>query len=285
MVALGAISLLACAPACSGPNDISGPARPADAAPAPPSDATAPAVPVLAPLDTEGGDETERLRRIGAVPAWQAVVERGRYLGRRGRQGVVFGRVGGPVNSADARLRWLVDETEGEGALAIRLGFDPRITVMEGQRLVAWGAWWLDPERRWYWKAERVALLEPGDGAMATAPPGLVIPVLEDPPEGAVPVSQLATGGAILFEIRSVPRAPSDGWEITDPGSARPVARLLLPGEQPSYGAQDYRSPDEHWQLAPGTVYTVPVRQPRRSRSEELPVLQARGIPRRVAAP
>lgn len=278
------LSLLASALACSGSYDPPAPEQPADAAAAPQFDAMLPTVPVLTPLDADGADEAERLRRIGAVPAWQAVVERGRYLGRRDQQGVVFGRLGGPVDGAGAPHRWLVDETEGEGALAIRLAFDPRVTVTEGQRLAVWGAWWLDPERRWYWKAERMALLEPAGASVGTATPGLVIPAVESAPEDAVPVSQLTAHGVILFEIRGAPRAPSAGWEIADPGSPRPVARLFLPGEQHAYGAQDYRSPDEHWQLAPGAIYTVPVRQPRRSRPEELPVLHARGIPRQVAA-
>src|SRR5690606_32904985 len=77
-------------------------------------------------------------------------------------------------------------------------------------------------------------------------------------------------------------RQAGDGHEITDPGSARAVARLLLPGEERSYGGQDYRAPDERWQLARGAVYTVAVRRQRRVPADGLPILHARGIPRRV---
>ena len=273
--------------ACSGSRDTTAPGRPpADAArpapepePVPPDAAPAPKLEQLA---VDGRDEAETLRRLGGVPAWQAVVERGQYLARRGQQGIVFGRLGALVG--ETTQRWLIDETEGEGALAIRLGFDPRLVVDEGQRVAAWGAWHLDPEQRWYWQAERMALLSAAGAPLALAP-GLVIPVLDRAPETAVPVSQLAADGEILFEIRGTPRDPTDGWEIRDPGELKAVARLLLPGDQPSYGSQDYRIPDEHWKLAPGTLYTVAIRRQRNPRPDTLPVLYARGVPRQVTTP
>jgi hypothetical protein len=285
------LSLLAVVSACSGSRDTAAPARPpADAAPRPvPVTAPEPVppepdpAPQLEALAVDGGDEAETLRRLGAVPAWQAVVERGQHLARRGQQGVVFGRVGAPVT--DTPQRWLIDETEGEGALAIRLGFDPRLVVEEGMRVAAWGAWHLDPQQRWYWQAERMALLSAAGSQPFAVAPGLVIPAIERAPETAVPVSQLATDGEILFEIRGTPRDPTDGWEIRDPGDLRAVARLVLPGDQPSYGSQDYRGPDEHWRLAPGTLYTVVVRRQRNVRADALPVLYARGIPRQVTTP
>lgn len=278
--------MLAVVFACSGSRDTAAPAGPpADAAarPEPTPEPEPEPAPELEQLALEGSDEAETLRRLGAVPAWQAVVERGQYLARRGQQGVVFGRLGALV--AETAQRWLIDETEGEGALAIRLGFDPRLVVEEGQRVAAWGAWHLDPEQRWYWQAERMALLSAAGGQPSALAPGLVIPVIEHAPETAVPVSQLAAEGEILFEIRSKPRDPTDGWEIRDPGDTKAVARLLLPGDQPSYGSQDYRIPDEHWRLAPGTLYTVAVRRQRNPRADALPVLYARGIPRQVPTP
>lgn len=284
--------MLAAVFACSGSRDTTAPASPpADAAARPepepevkpePEPEPEPA-PVLEKLAVEGGDEAETLRRLGAVSAWRAVVERGQYLARRGQQGVVFGRIGALVDGTTQR--WLIDETEGEGALAIRLGFDPRLVVEEGQRVAAWGAWHLDPEQRWYWQAERVALLAAGDGQPFAVAPGRVLPVIERAPETAVPVSQLVADGEILFEIRGTPREPTDGWEIRDPGDTKAVARLLLPGDEPSYGSQDYRVPDEHWRLAPGTLYTVAVRRQRNPRADALPVLYARGIPRQVTTP
>jgi hypothetical protein len=283
------LSMLAAAFACSGPRDTPAPVTPpADAAarvtPVPVTPVPDP-TPVLEQLSADGGDEAEMLRRLGAVPAWQAVVERGQYLARRGQQGVVFGRLGALVADATPAERWLIDETEGEGALAIRLTFDPRLVVEEGQRVAAWGAWHLDPEHRWYWQAERMGLLPAAGGQPFAVAPGLVIPQIERAHEAAVPVSQLAGDGEILFEIRGAPRDPTDGWEIRDPGDTKAVARLLLPGEQPSYGSQDYRVAGEHWQLAPGTLYTVAVRRHRNPRPDALPVLYALGIPRQVTAP
>ncbi|HWN70484.1 MAG TPA: hypothetical protein VNM90_22745 [Haliangium sp.] len=279
--------MLAVALACTGSRDATAPARPpADAAaePEPPQ----PPPPVdTGPLEldhlvADPGDEAEALRRLGAVPAWQAVVERGRYLARRGQQGVVFGRVGGPVAEPSSSHRWLVDETEGEGALAIRLAFDPLVAVAQGQRVVAWGAWHLDAERRWYWHAERLALLPAAEGSPTTDVERLVIPVIDQAPRSAVPVSRLEGDGEILFEVRGSPRHFTDGRTIADPGDIRAAARLLLPGEQPSYGGQEYRAPDERWQLARDTIYTVAVRRLRRQPADGLPILQARGVPRRV---
>jgi hypothetical protein len=294
--------MLAVAFACTGSRDEAVQARlPADAAAAPKPPEPPPAV-HAGPLELESlvagdGDQAEALRRVGALPAWQAVVERGRHLARRGQQGVVFGRLGGPVAEPSSPHRWLVDETEGEGALAIRLALDPRVAVAEGQRVAAWGAWHLDAERRWYWQAERLALLPAAEGSPsnpsaptsettgATSVARLAIPVIEQAPRSAIPVSRLEGDGEILFEVRGSPRHPTDGRAIADPGDTRTVARLLLPGEQPSYGGQEYRAPDEYWQLDPSTVYTVAVRRQRRVPADGLPILQARGIPRRVGQP
>lgn len=276
--------MLAVACACTGSRDAAAPARPpADAAAAAESSPPVHAdPPELERLVADDGDEAEALRRAGAVPAWQAVVERGRYLARRGQHGVVFGRLVGSVAGPPSSHRWLVDETEGEGALAIRLAFDPRMTVAEGQRVAAWGAWHLDAERRWYWQTERLALLPDAGGSPSTNVARLAIPVLEQAPGSAVPVSRLEGDGDILFVVRGSPRHVTDGREIADPGDTKTVARLLLPGEQPAYGGQEYRAADEHWQLARDTVYTVAVRRLRRLAADRLPILQARGIPRRV---
>jgi hypothetical protein len=149
--------------------------------------------------------------------------------------------------------------------------------------VAAWGAWHLDDDRRWYWRAERLALLAPAEGAPPANVDRLAIPDVDQAPASAVPVSRLEGDGDILFEVHGSPRDPTDGREISDPGDDKAVARLLLPGEQPSYGGQDYRAPDEHWQLARDTVYTVPVRRQRRQAADKLPILQAHGIPRRVA--
>lgn len=275
------------APACGGgePPGQPPPAPEAPAAPAPPALAPAPPAPVLEMLAIDGTEEST-LAALGAIPAWEAVVARARYLGRRDQAGVVVGRLGGASDGHGRDARWLVDETEGAGALAIRVVVDDRLELAEGQRLVAWGAWWVDDAQRWYWKADRVAGLAPrGDGVPAgdAAMPGLDIAMIPAPPEGAEPVSQRTTPGDILFQVRAVPAEPTDGWEIADRSSDEPVARLLLPGERPSYGAQDYRSPDEHWRLERGVPYVVRVKRFRPSRDGEPILMRAVDAPRRIA--
>src|SRR6185312_14820604 len=122
-----------------------------------------------------------------ATSVWQAVVDRDRYLARRQQQGVVEGRlaaeaaVAAPaapsVPSVDGgappapRRSWLVDDSEGDGSLAIHVdlsgvaGAPPK----PGARVAITGAWALDnpsslalagsPARRWYWKAASVVAL------------------------------------------------------------------------------------------------------------------------------
>ncbi|WP_428262241.1 hypothetical protein [Haliangium sp.] len=260
---------------------------PADAAPAPaPIDAapSGPVSPPALPLPA-GRDEDQALHELGAWPAWEAVVNRSQALGRRDQEGVVHGRLGAPVEAAGGRYRWLIDETEGEGALAIRLHIDDqRWTVEAGQRLAAWGAWWVDDDRRWYWRASRLALLAPApEAAPVPLPPGLDLPTVAAAPDGAVPISQLELYGDILFEVARSPTDPTDGWDIRDPGSSGVAARLLLPGEHRAYGGQEYRTDDEHWRLVPNTLYTARAKRFRNTRAGDLPLLRAHTVPRRVA--
>lgn len=232
---------------------------------------------------TEGAEgEAEALSRIDAVPAWDAVVERGRYMARRGERGAIIGQVGEFLEGSEPAQRWLIDTAQGEGALRVRLALDPRLELASGRRVVVWGAWKTDAERRWYWAGERVAALPERDPAELPVAEPFGILELAEAPEQAVPVSQLEGDGEILFQLARRPRVATDGWEIADPGSRRAVARLLLPGDDRSYGAQDYRSGDEYWQLEPGTVYTVVTAGARGGGEDELPTMRARGVPRRV---
>ncbi|MCG8418173.1 MAG: hypothetical protein MJE77_09555 [Proteobacteria bacterium] len=274
-----------------------------------PSDA---AVVDTGPADTGSGQpalfkhrersEKEALHALGAVPAWQAVVERGRYLSRRGRQGIIYGRLGGVVQPARPTIRdrghhreslpadyhWFIDETEGQGALAIRVAADGDISP--GQRLVMWGAWHVDRERAWYWRAGRIEVLDsaeptdldhgPGDG-----PPGShVIATINRPPRGARPVSEIERGpGDILFEVTRIATDPTSGWDISDPGTRRPVARLVLPGDRATYGAQDLRSPGEYWRLTRRVQYVVRIRRFKAPKPGTLAQMTALGPPRRIA--
>ena len=76
------------------------------------------AAPLIGP-DDDGATVTPP----GSVAAWQAVIDRDRYLARRGQGAVIVGRMGGDAIAPGARgvIRWLIDETEGNGALAVRV--------------------------------------------------------------------------------------------------------------------------------------------------------------------
>ena len=116
-------------------------------------------------------DPGKQIYGLGAVPAWQAVVDRNLYLDRRGQHGVVYGTLGEPITipasgSGDAALAavatpyvWLVDDTEGNGALAIRVL--PASLAKAGDRIAFAGAWALDEQRHYFWKASLASPLSP----------------------------------------------------------------------------------------------------------------------------
>lgn len=263
--------------------------------------------------------EPRALAAIPAVPVWHAVVERGRYLARRQQHGAIHGYLGsalaagdvarGPADhpdggpdhpdpgpTVDQTYRWIIDETQGAGSLGVRVqsaaipGLD---TLEEGTRVVLWGAWHIaqngEPDsvqRWWYWKPTRVATLEPRPAPAAPAPdaaPGHEIAELARPPADAQPVSQLESRpDVIVFQVTRVPRDPSGGWEIADRSRDPTMARLFLPGDQATYGAQDLRTSDERWRLRRGISYVVEVRRITRRPSDKRPRVTARGAPRRL---
>ncbi|MEM9491191.1 MAG: hypothetical protein AAGC55_18730 [Myxococcota bacterium] len=259
----------------------------ADAAPAPDdqpdTEAAAPAATAL-PIPA-GGDEDTALRALSAVPVWDAVVERGRYLARRQASGVIIGRLGATVASTD--YRWLIDDKRGGGALAIRMSSAHDDDLTAGERVASWGAWSVDDQRTWYWQAERLALLEsrpPKVDPIGDPTPGHVIATLSEPPAEAKPVSQTERGPAIiLFEVGRIPRDPASGWEIADRTEWKPVARLFLPGEGRTYGAQDLRSPGEHWTLRRKVRYAVAIRRFLPAKPGALARMYAVGAPWQVA--
>jgi len=234
------------------------------------------------------GDEREALRAAGVVPAWDAVVDRGRYLARREQRGAVFGRLGGPVG----HYHWLVDETEGAGALGIRISLPASARLAVGDRVVVRGAWRVDAERSWYFGVRRIERLSAraSSGAHATGPdpwqgnPGLEIRAVGSAPEGAVPVSEMTgAGGGILFQVVNAPATAGDGWEISDRSDWRAVAILILPGENEPYGGQDFMTSRERWHLKKGVRYAVRIRRWRPPRQEgELPIFHATSAPLRI---
>ncbi len=275
-------------------------------------------------------DEPHTLRTLGAVPAWEAVIERGRFLARRGQKGLVFGHLSAEIDQTAASAgegdmsghaggsfvdtalptderssswagRWLIDETQGSGGLAIRLGQAENTraqralaTLPAGERVLVWGAWTIGKDGAWYWRADNIARLPAVSAAHFSshrpshlgdwhAGPGFVMGAITVLPEGAEPPSRAERARYVVFQVREPLDDLSDGWLIYDPGSDTPSARLLLPGERGPYGAQDYRSKDEHWPLIRGETYVVRMRRWRRGKEPDgLATVFANRAPRRL---
>src|SRR5262249_13947085 len=99
--------------------------------------------------------------------------------------------------------------------------------------------------------------------------------------------------GIVYFQALLPPRLDGDGWviagEIGDPW----VARLLLPGERPSYGGPDMRQAADARELQRRGTYWVRIGKLRRPAAgsggaasgnlvQSLPVVRALGAPRRI---
>jgi len=253
------------------------------------------------PEIANGGDSPDDAEALGksATSAWQAVVDRDRYLARRNDKGVVEGRVGPAINPpapvvdggappAGPTYTWLIDDTEADGCLAIRVDFEDAAPKVDA-RVAVTGAWALDDDRHWYWRADTVTPLPDHPPPSEPAPPGHVI-ALAPAPADARAAARLADGnGAIVFQIMSPPRQDGDGWTIANEIGDPPVARLVLPGERPSYGGHDLRQPDERWQLKRGVYYWVkvgkvrrPATKPGADPADSLPIVRALIAPRRI---
>ena len=280
------------------------------------------------PDEPESPDPSRVIVELGAIPAWQAVVDRAQLLGRRGQHGVVYGRVGPPVMvpapapvapvspgsgsaagsgsamrapapgagsgagspsvTIDAGLVpspyvWLVDDTEGNGALGIRILLADK--AKEGDRIAAGGAWQLDAERRWYWKPDAIQPLPPAAPSDLKEPqppaPSHAIATGALPP-GARTASVARDNDAVYFQIvGAAPATDGDGWQIADQLGSPAVLLLNLPGERPSYGGQDMRAADERWQLRRGQTYWVRIGRLHK-RGDKPPGVNARTAPIRV---
>jgi hypothetical protein len=154
---------------------------------------------------------------------------------------------------------WLIDDTEGNGALGIRIALGDR--AKQGDRIAAGGAWQVDADRRWYWKPDSVQLLPPGpSGDLKEPPPAAPSHAIAtgELPAGARAISAARDNDVAYFQIVGpAPASDGDGWQVADrPGSA-PVIVMNLPGERASYGGIDMRAPDERWQLKRGQTYWV----------------------------
>ena len=250
-------------------------------------------------------DPSKAIAELGAIPAWQAVIDRATLLARREQHGVVYGVYAGPVMVpapvdpdavADAgvgphidaglvpsKYGWLVDDSEGNGSLAIRVDLAGK-QVGPGDRVAFGGAWVLDDARAWVWKVDAVSPLPPGppSGLKETpAPPGHVIVDGGLPPGGKM-ISFAKDDDAVIFQLVGLPPASDgDGWPVGDQLGSPVVALLNLPGERASYGAQDMRTPDEHWTLKRGQTYWVRIGKLHK-RGDKVTVMNARTAPVRI---
>ena len=217
-------------------------------------------------------DPSKQIYELAAVPAWQAVVDRNLYLDRRDQHGVVYGTLGASITIAHAAAAdaaaseestpytWLVDDTEGNGSLAIRVALGGFTTPKLGDRLALSGAWALDPDRHWFWKVSLVTALAAAPPSKAKDPPAIATHVIVDGelPNGARPISLAKETEAAYFTVvGGTPLADGDGWLVADELGNPPYALLDMPGERTSYGAQDLRTPDERWTLKRGQTYWV----------------------------
>jgi hypothetical protein len=241
-------------------------------------------------------DPGKQIYGLGAVPAWQAVIDRSSYLDRRGQHGVVYGTLGEPIvvpasGSGDAALAavatpyvWLVDDTEGNGALAIRVS--PGTPVGKpGDRIAFAGAWALDEQHHYFWKSSLATPLAPAPPSKLKDPttvPGHAIGNGELP-AGARSIGLARENDAAYFTVvGAAPLAAGDGWLVADELGSTPYALLDMPGERASFGAQDLRTADERWSLRRGQTYWVRIGAIHKHGADKPATITARTPPVRV---
>ena len=251
--------------------------------------------------EPEPPDPGKLISDLGAIPAWQAVVDRAFLLGRRGQHGVAYGRIGPavtmpgestPKSLADAHPApvatpyvWLVDDTEGNGILGIRVLLGSH-AAKEGDRVALGGAWMLDDAKRWYWAVDNVTALPAAPPSDLKDPPA-PIPTHEIQsgplPPGSHTISVAKDNEATYFQIVGpAPVRDGEGWLVANELGDIPFARLILPGERPSYGGQDMRAPDERWTLKRAVTYWVRIGKIRKLKPEEPANINARTAPIKV---
>lgn len=251
--------------------------------------------------EPEPPDPGKRIAELGAIPAWQAVIDRAQLLGRRDQHGVVYGKIGPvvmvlappaggsaapekPVPVASPYV-WLIDDTEGNGSLGIRVALGQKAAKL-GDRVALGGAWALDDARRWYWKVDSVQSLPPAAPSDLKEPP---------PPEpnhtiingnlvaGSRTITVARDNDSVYFQlVGPSPTNDGDGWAVANELGDKVFALLVLPGERASYGAQDMRAPDERWSLKRGQTYQVRIGRIRSRGPDKPVVIHARTAPVRV---
>jgi hypothetical protein len=257
------------------------------------ADAEEPAPSADAPAEEpEPPDPGKRIAELGAISAWQAVIDRAQYLARRKQHGVVYGRVGPTImmaapadaGSVPSPYAWLVDDTEGNGALGIRVQLDGR--AKEGDRVALGGAWELDADRRWFWRVDKIDPLPPPDASDLRDPPAPVPShaiANGELPQGARTITVAKDNDAVYFQlVGPAPANDGDGWPVANELGDPVYALLVLPGERASYGGQDMRTADERWQLKRGQTYWVRIGKIRKRAPDQPAAINARTAPVRV---
>ena len=276
-------------------------------------DAEGPAVGDAKLEEPDPPDSGKLIAELDAVPAWQTVIDRAQLLARRDQHGVAYGRIGPAIqvpetpapatgSGSGSAVRagsgsaspkpvmvaspyvWLVDDTEGNGTLGIRIALGNK-PLKEGDRVAVGGSWHLDDAHRWYWKVDSVQPLPPA------APSELKDPKPPEPSHvvangNLIPGSHTITvakdNDAVYFSLVGPPPAnDGDGWSIANELGDPVYALLILPGERASYGGQDMRAPDERWSLRRGQTYTLRIGHIR-TRTDKPAVIHARTAPVRV---
>jgi len=182
---------------------------------------------------------------------------------------------------------WLVDDTEGNGALAIRVVLGAKgDKVKQGDRVALGGAWTVDDAHRWYWKVDNVTPLPPAPPSDLKDPPAAPGHTIVDGnlAPGSRTISVAKDNDAVYFMLTgpNQPVMPGEGWPVADELGSPTFALLNLPGERPSFGGQDFRTADERWQLKRGQVYWVRIGKIRKPAPDKPALINARTAPVRV---
>ena len=221
----------------------------------------------------DNGDEAAALAKLGALPAWSAVAERYRLLSRRDQSGVVTGL----VVEHEGALR-LVDEERGMGVLSIPITIPDSVKLSPPARVVLWGAWEVGEGADFVWRATRVEALSSPPSSPEFSP-GL-LPRERAAPDDVLLASTISrSGGALAFQVHQREERVGDGWLISDVAGGPPVARLLLPGEEASYGDQSRLTESERWQLKKAGLYWVEIDRFRPPTDGSLPLFRANTPP------
>jgi len=267
---------------------------------APPEDGPPPKI-----EEPEPPDPGKLIADLGAIPAWETVIDRAQLLARRGQRGTAYGKIGSAVlipgpavepGSGSAKVKvdaamvaspyvWLVDDTEGNGSLGIRVALGKQTKWKEGDRVALGGAWDLDDARRWFWKVDTLTVLPPGPASEikdpVTAEPSHVVHEGNLAP-GSRTISVARDGDAVYFQLVGPPPVnDGDGWPVANELGDTPFALLTFPGERSSYGGQDMRAADERWQLKKAQTYWVRIGKIRK-RTDKPALIRALTAPVRV---